>query len=242
MVKDKYTVHIYSKSAVMNKLIDLLTHRHLVWQGNRQQASIETCPSGYADLDAQLAGGFPVQGVMELNTPTGIGELRLLLPHLATQQRLVVFIHPPAHINAHALLQAGLAAERVLIVEPSTPQEALWAAEWCAKSGACSSVLLWHQALAVHHVKRLQLAAEAGQSQVWLLRHEVHESLTLPWTLSMAFKAMPQGLEITVNKRKGGWSSRPFAMDFQAKWSDLITIPEHSAQVLAFETPQRMAK
>lgn len=226
----------------MNKLIDLLTHRHLVWQGNRQQTNVATCSSRYSDLDAQLTGGFPVQGVMELNTSIGIGELRLLLPSLAQQERLVVFIHPPANVNAQALLHIGIDVDRVLVVEPATPQEALWAAEWCAKSGACSSVLLWHQTLAVHQVKRLQLAADAGQSQVWLLRHDVHEQLTLPWTLSMALKSTPQGLEVTVNKRKGGWSSRPFTVDFQQQWQDLIVLPEQSAQVLAFQVPERMAK
>ncbi|QTH72069.1 hypothetical protein [Pseudoalteromonas xiamenensis] len=101
----------------MNKLIDLLTHRHLVWQGNREQPVTETIASGFSEVDSVLAGGFPLQGVIELDTSVGIGELRFLLPSLAKQTQLVAFIHPPAQVNAQALVHAGVAAERVLVIE-----------------------------------------------------------------------------------------------------------------------------
>ncbi|MFC0118495.1 translesion DNA synthesis-associated protein ImuA [Pseudoalteromonas xiamenensis] len=226
----------------MNKLIDLLTHRHLVWQGNREQPVTETIASGFSEVDSVLAGGFPLQGVIELDTSVGIGELRFLLPSLAKQTRLVAFIHPPAQVNAQALVHAGVAAERVLVIEPKTTQEALWAAEWCAKSGACASVLLWQDDLAIHQIKRLQLAAAGGEAQVWLLRHDIRESLALPWTLSMRLLATEEGLEAMVNKRKGGWSSRTFKVNFQPQWADLVLTPEPSAEIFPFQAMQHAAK
>ena len=50
----------------------------------------------------------------------------------------------------------------ILIVFPNSVKEALWAAEQCLKSGACSAVLFWCQSLEVHQVRRFQVAAEAG--------------------------------------------------------------------------------
>ncbi|CCQ12483.1 RecA/RadA recombinase [Pseudoalteromonas luteoviolacea B = ATCC 29581] len=226
----------------MNKLIDLLTHRHLVWQGNREQPAFATITSGFDTLDHALAGGFPAQGVMELESAIGIGELRLLLPSLAKQVRLVVFINPPAEVHAHALLHAGISLERVLIIRPKSHTEALWAAEWCAKSAACVSVLLWHGDIEIHQVKRLQMAAQSGESQVWLLRHAIVTRCALPWTLSLSLQPAEQGLMVQVNKCKGGRPSRSFYVNFNSHWQDLTVPIAHQAEIVPFESLQQLAQ
>ncbi|MFC3033991.1 translesion DNA synthesis-associated protein ImuA [Pseudoalteromonas fenneropenaei] len=226
----------------MNKLIDLLTHRQLVWQGKRGLVAGNVRSSGFAELDAQLQGGFPQCGVMDLRTPVGIGELRLLLPSLSSETRLVVLINPPAQVNALYWQAAGVAVERLWVIAERSAQEALWTAEWCAKSGVCCSVLLWHQALAIHQVKRLQLAAQEGQTQVWLVRAPQLQNSGLPLSLSLALEPDAEGLKVQILKRKGGWAGAPFRIAFHESWPDLIlpvALPE--AQVLPLAGMPRQA-
>ena len=71
----------------MSALLQQLARRQLLWHGNSQQAAYQAVSSGYPLLDQQLAGGFPSTGLIDIQTDTGIGELRLLLPYLQQQQQ-----------------------------------------------------------------------------------------------------------------------------------------------------------
>ncbi|WP_125719955.1 translesion DNA synthesis-associated protein ImuA [Pseudoalteromonas rubra] len=208
----------------MSNLIELLQRQDLVWQGTglaeRQQQGALTA-TGFAELDKHLQGGFPAVGVIDLHTDLGIGELRLLLPSLMRQSGLTAVISPPARLNADALQRTGMDTSKLLEITPGCPQEALWAAEQCLKSGACNSVLLWHGALQVHQVKRLQLAAQTGEACLYLLRHAHHAQGTLPVSLSLGLSPHARGLNVTVKKRKGGWAQAQFALDLSSRWPEL---------------------
>lgn len=208
----------------MNKLIDILQHQHLVWQGSKKATASVGESSGYQTLDEQLAGGF-TQGVTEIQSEPGIGELRLLLPLLKqafSQERLVVFIAPQGIVSAQALATQGFELDKVLIVYPDDQQQALWAAEQCLRSGACHSVVMWlNQALEVHQVKRLQVASHTGNSHQFILRVNKAESLSLPFDLSMSLQAHEQGVLARINKRKQGWPSGDFTIDMADYWPAL---------------------
>lgn len=219
----------------MSELIEHLKQKHWLWQGNAQPEPLDAYPTGFPVLDEKLEGGFPKHGVVELQSISGIGELRLLLPHLLTtsQERLSVFIQPPGHLCAHTLLAHGFDLNKVLILTPSTPQHALWAAEQCLKSGACSNVLLWQSDLEVHHARRLQVASEAGQCLQFLLKQPQENVFSLPVSLSMRLEPHPQGVTITITKRKGGWPHSSFVLDMRSRWPDL-TVAQRNPVVIPF--------
>ncbi|WP_440874113.1 translesion DNA synthesis-associated protein ImuA [Thalassotalea sp. PLHSN55] len=212
----------------MNNLIEQLQHRHLVWQG-RSKAPLATGEStGYAELDQYLDGGFQ-QGVTEIQSAAGIGELRLLLPMLTRaieEQRLIVFIAPLGIISAQVLSAQGFDLSKVLLVYPEKQQESLWAAEQCLRSGACHSVIMWtHQALEVHQVKRLQVASETGNSRQFILRTNKAESLSLPFDLSLSLQPHAQGVSASINKRKRGWRTDHFIINMAKHWPRLTQAP-----------------
>ena len=88
------------------------------------------------------------------------------------------------------------------------------------KSGACSNVLLWQNQLEVHHVRRLQVASETGNSLSFLFK-ESSTLFSLPVSLSMTLIPNAHGLEITITKRKGSWSHSSFLIDMKTYWPDL---------------------
>ena len=83
-------------------------------------------------LDELTEGGFPVNALTELFIPhAGIGEVRMLLPALASLKH-VTWVLPcdsEAAPYAPALADAGLDLDRQLFSIPSTPEEVFWCAE-----------------------------------------------------------------------------------------------------------------
>ncbi|PAU38535.1 recombinase RecA [Vibrio coralliilyticus] len=207
----------------MYELIEHLKKKQWLWQGNHTPESRDHHPTGFELLDQKLEGGFPIHGVVELQTTPGIGELRLLLPHLknSSQGRLSVFIQPPGHLSAQSLTAEGLDLNHILLLYPKTDNEALWAAEQCLKSGACSNVLLWHSGLEVHHARRLQVASETGNCLSFLFKTEQRSLFSLPVSLSMTLLPHSLGIEITITKRKGGWPHASFVLDMSTLWPSL---------------------
>ncbi|MFC3024381.1 translesion DNA synthesis-associated protein ImuA [Vibrio zhugei] len=223
----------------MNELITELKNKHWLWQGTLASCHgvSETTKhtTGYPVLDQKLMGGFPHSGVVELQSPVGIGELRLLLPYLAQkQQRLTVFINPPSPIHSEALIYAGLTLDKVRVLTPKTPKDALWAAEQCLKSGACEQVLLWQNNLEVHHARRLQVASTTGQCVQFLLRRPQQQIFSLPVTLSLQLQPAAHGITVTIKKYKGAWPSEPFTVPYQEHWPDLIQ-PDTDSVVVPFQ-------
>ena len=104
-------------------------------------------------LDELTEGGFPVNALTELFIPhAGIGEVRMLLPALASQKH-VTWVLPcdsEAAPYAPALADAGLDLDRQLFSIPSTPEEAFWCAEQAAASGETSAVVVWLNPLSFH--------------------------------------------------------------------------------------------
>jgi len=146
----------------------LLRTRTDIHRGRAPGDALSTRSSGYAPLDAALPGrGWPTGAVTELLVErAGIGELSLLLPllrELTGEEELdVALIAPPHTPFAPALANAGIVLERLLIVDPPTPDDALWAAERLLRSGRYAAVLLWASRTTPTRQRRLQLAAGDG--------------------------------------------------------------------------------
>lgn len=226
----------------MYELIEHLKNKHWLWQGSETKYEQSSHSTGFNTLDDKLAGGFPPHGVVEIQSLSGIGELRLIYPYLKQHdKRLTVFINPPGIVQAESLKCEGINLEHVLVLTPKNHKEALWAAEQCLKSGACCQVLLWQDKLEVHQVRRLNVASETGNCLQFLFRSPQESVFSLPVSLSLSLQADPQGLQISVPKRKGGWPLSAFKLSMYESWPNLV-IPQASSkpssQVIAF--PQRM--
>ena len=148
--------------------LDALLRDRPIWRGRAPVAPAQTgLPTGIAPLDAVLpTQGWIPAGLNEILVPCdGVGELELLWPMLAlatAQDGQVALVAPPYVPYAPAWHAAGVRLERLHVVR-ADPREALWAAEQCMRSGACTAVLCWPQAVDDRALRRLQVAAEAGQ-------------------------------------------------------------------------------
>lgn len=215
----------------MNPTLEALINKRALWQGKYTPKAESTARSGYPELDEQLNGGIPQQGVIDLQSDMGIGELRLLLPYLQSrhqqQQRLLVYIAPPMMVNSEMLTAYGMDLSRILIIEPGNEQEALWAAEQCLKSGCCHTVLLWQAQLQVHQVKRFQLASQQGAALQVMFRPLQQMTMGLPTTLSLQLNTSRSGVEVLIRRRKGGQRGYPFKVSMHQHWPEL-TQPEPS--------------
>ena len=176
-------------------------------QANDQTQAIAV-PTGFAELDAALpGGGWPVGAITELMPEAqGIGELSLLMPALAQlcrSGRYLAWIAPPCLPYPPALVQHGIALERLLLVQAPDARSVLWAAEQVLRCPAIGAVLAWPAALNDRRVRRLQLAAEAGGSCGLLYRPPSAAQQPSPAALRLRLKALDGGLHIDIHKARG---------------------------------------
>lgn len=196
--------------------LDDLTQRADIWRGGDAPPP-SGLASGYAALDALLNGGWPQGALVEvLSDYRGIGELRLLLPALAAltqEERWLVFIAPPYQPYAPALARAGVQLNRVLQIQPGNRADTFWALEQTLRSGSCGAVLAWLPQADARRLRRLQLAAEAGDSLGFLFRKPSVCREGLPAAVRLRLAPATGGLSVEVLKRRGGWPTGPIDLE-----------------------------
>lgn len=202
----------------MNDALRKILQNPRVWRGQGQSQQQRGLTSGYPKLDRHLpGGGWPLQALTEiLLEHYGTGELQLLMPALARLSRKelspgvsagagwITWINPPFDPYPPALLQWGVNLSRVLMVRPKSNREALWAAEQALSSGNCAAVLLWSDALDDAASRRLQLAAEAGNSWAIAFRSSRARAQSSAAALRIELLAGSTGTDIGILKSRGG--------------------------------------
>jgi len=200
-----------------------------IWRGDGVSLPpLPGLPSGFTALDAVLpGGGWPVGAISELFPEhEGIGEVSLLLPalsRLAQAGRAVAWVVPalrpgatrkrglkhtqrpsPARIPcAPALAAAGLALDKLLLIEPPSAPDALWALRQIIASRAFGAVIGWLGAVDAHSLRRLQIAAEGSPTAVLLFRPVALAHQASPAALKLRLTPQRQGLAVCVIKRRG---------------------------------------
>lgn len=144
-----------------------------LWRGSGA-ASLRAQATDWAALDALLpGGGWPCGALSEVLYPQpGVGELSLILPLLARLTRndqTVAFVAPPCRPHAPALASAGVDLRHTLVVQVQNDTDALWSAEQLLHAGG-GALLLWCRTVETTAMRRLQLAAEKGDSLALLMR------------------------------------------------------------------------
>lgn len=161
-----------AKSARDPRINQLLDKEPALWRGRQHTNSTVASgePSGWQALDRLLPGeGWPRQGLVEIiNARPGIGELQLLLPllrRLGQKDKPILWITPPQQLYTPALAQAGIALESNILIRPQDRcQQALWSAEKALQANECALVLIWQNWFSARVMRRLQLAAQEGNT------------------------------------------------------------------------------
>jgi hypothetical protein len=197
--------------------LDALLDERRVWKGRQISAPCGLQPSGHAALDQVLpAGGWPASALSEILIPAdGSGELRLLWPALArltTSGERVVLVSPPFIPYPQAWLAAGVDLRQVTLIQAGE-RDALWAVEQCLRSGSCGAVLGWPRQADDRALRRLQVAAETGQTLAFACRPQSESHNPSPAALRIAIDVRPSQLRVL--KCRGGLapaSPIPFAV------------------------------
>lgn len=224
--------------------INQYQNRGLIWYGSKNAQLEGRIKTGYPALDKSLAGGLPPQGLIDIKSPLGVGELRLMLPYIKHKQaeKLVVFIGPPAQVSAEFLAASGIELSHVLVISEYAPEGMLWAAEQCLKSGCCGAVLLWQNTLSIKQSRRLLLACEQGGSSLLLLRLQQRQTdrsvFSLPSHVSLTVHPAEDGLLVDIDKQRGGHAVSGICIDMRSEWPSLTSTPASNDNVLMF--PQRV--
>ncbi|MGC5702735.1 translesion DNA synthesis-associated protein ImuA [Pseudomonas sp. NFXW11] len=176
--------------------LDALFNAGRVWKGRPSAVPSSPQPTGHAVLDAALpTGGWPEAALTEILVGAcGLGELQLLWPslaRLAVAGERIVLVAPPFVPYPQAWQNAGVDLRQLSIIQAGE-RDALWAAEQCLRSGSCGAVLCWPQQADDRALRRLQVAAESGQTLAFAYR-----------PLEAAHNPSPAALRIAVEGRPG---------------------------------------
>ena len=171
--------------------LDSLFNGGRVWKGRPAAPPASVHPTGLAALDAVLpSGGWPEAALSEiLVAQQGVGELRLVWPTLARLSAAgerIVLVAPPYTPYPHAWQNAGVDLRQLSVIQ-ADDRDALWAAEQCLRSGSCGAVLCWPHKADDRALRRLQVAAETGQTLAFAWR-----------ALSEAINPSPAALRLAV--------------------------------------------
>ena len=186
--------------------LDHLLDARRLWRGQPQARAPSRQPTGFPMLDAALpSGGWPESALSEVLLPLdGIGELGLLWPTLARLTQaggLVALIAPPYLPFPAAWANAGVRLDRLQVIRAESG-DVPWATEQCLRSAACAAVLCWPQQADDRTLRRLQLAAEAGQCLGIATRPVSAAAHASPAALRLALESRPARLRVL--KCRGG--------------------------------------
>ena len=197
--------------------LDKLLENPRVWRGHSQAHASPGLSSGYEALDRHLpGGGWPRNSLTEILVEHyGVGELRLLMPALASlssddnspdynEPGWIAWVAPPFQPYPPALQQWGIDLSRMLIVRPKNDSEMLWSAEQALSSGTCAAVLLWPDVLDDQAGRRLQLAAEKGNSWAIAFRPPSARREPSAAALRLELLANGEGTRVSILKSRGG--------------------------------------
>ena len=201
--------------------LEQLLARPDIWRAGAQtevsrEAVVDT---GFSALDAELPGhGWPRGALTELlPEQTGIGELSLIMPALGALTRAghwVALIAPPHIPYAPALRQAGVDLSHLLVLTPNEDRDACWAMEQCLRNRAIGAAAGWLTPRDPHALRRLQLAAEAGDSLGFLYRPAAVMHNPSPAALRLRLRGVARTshaphMAVEILKRRAGMLHTP---------------------------------
>jgi cell division inhibitor SulA/protein ImuA len=200
--------------------LEAVINHPAIWRGNGcARVAIPGASTSFPELDAVFpGGGWPVAALTEIYaTHRGIGEMQLLMPaaaRLTRAGRWVTLIAPPYIPYAPALAAHGLQLSRLILVRAEKAEERFWACEQALRYQDCGAVLAWIDHAPERALKRLQLAAEAGNA-IALLFRSARVIPASPAALRLQIERSQDRTLVRVLKRRGSSLPTPVALDFR---------------------------
>ena len=185
-----------------------------------------TRATGHAALDAVLpGGGWPVGALVEvLQAQAGQGEWRLLLPALVVRTQPgqppgpLVLVNPPYRPFMPGLAAQGLDAARLLMLQgPALATDAaarVWACEQALRCAGVAAVLAWLPQVRPEQLRRLQMAAQNFQQQLFVMRPLAAQQEASPAVLRLLLESGEGADALTVRllKRRGPPLAAPLVL------------------------------
>jgi protein ImuA len=206
----------------MAPALDLIMQNPAVWRGRDcARVTLPSVPTGFAELDAWLpGGGWPAGAITEIHVDrTGIGELQLIMPaaaRLTRSGRWLALIAPPYVPYAPALMGHGVKLSRLMLVRTTSAEDSLWACEQALRSQTCGAALAWLDRIHERALRRLQLAAESGNSSLLLFR-PARAAPSSPAALRLHISKSEGCTLVRILKRRGGEVPMPIALDLHPR-------------------------
>lgn len=129
--------------------------------------------------------------------------------------RTIVMLSPPLTPNGQGLAHIGIPVDKIMLLQPTSTADALWAAEQILKAGTCGALLMWQQYVRAENLRRLQLAAKHGDTLFVLFRPLAAAADRSPAELRLALRPTENGCSVEILKRKGPTMSEPIALELK---------------------------
>ncbi|MDH3693142.1 MAG: hypothetical protein OER96_01040, partial [Gammaproteobacteria bacterium] len=118
----------------------------------------------------------------------------------------LTMIAPPYVPYAPALANAGIRLDRLLIIDATvSTQDIWWSADKTLRAQASAIVLIWLPQADPRGIRRLQLAASAGDTLGVLFHCQTCTGSPAPLRLHLSACEQGQGLNIKIIKARGSW-------------------------------------
>lgn len=260
-----YTVYEYSIVTAMNETppesssnvsLEQLLLRDDMWMGHSQRFTARAAvPTGHEDLDSALLNeGWPLSSLVEVCQAHSQAEWRLFTPALLEVPGLIVLLNPPAVPFCHALVQAGIDLERVVVVKAANKAHFIACFIELARASV-GALLSWQpdDVLTYTELRKCQLAASESTGLSFMFRSSSAQQQNSPAILRIFAQIIPAGLQLTVFKQRGylqTQQAKPVVVELPKRWkpvrpySALYQIPTPDKQTnkpprLASVTPLR---
>jgi protein ImuA len=182
----------------------------VLWRGDELGTpGSSVVATGFDALDHELpGGGWPIGCATELLQPQySLAEAQLLLPAVAKlsgAQRQVLVIGAPHQPFLAGWRAWGISEAHVLVVQPHTPAEALWATEQAVRADGIGAVMAWLPHAPPEQVRRLQACASGSDFPVFLMRPQEAALQSSAAPLRMQARlAGPGQIGVHLLKRRG---------------------------------------
>lgn len=220
-----------------------------LWRASQLAHSLTRCvDTGHLALSSQLpGGGWPTGALTELLLPhSGSGEVRLLAPALAkVQRRRIVLLQPPHTPQVLGLAGLGLTPSQLVWVRTERVADSLWAAAQVLQGG-CGALLFWAPPhMRGESLRRLQLAASAGETLFFMMRPRAAAQDSSPAPLRIGVRPVPNGVELSFLKRRGPQRDEPLFLPLAPTATVRPSVPhrEHDPMPAASQAkPQSLVR
>jgi len=179
------------------------------------RSTARTIATGYPSLDAELPDhGWPIGAAIDLLCmQPGIGEMRLILPALKTVSARPIFLLNPINPPNHpAFSYWGLKTDQITLLRAKSTADTLWAAEQALRNGSVGALLLWRNRFRNEEIRRLNVAAAASDTLLFLFQPLYSKIQSSPAQLRLVLRPAPDGVDIDFIKRRGPTSDIPLRL------------------------------